>query len=350
MKTKLYLLSLLSFFLFSIFAKAEPKLEKVVLAGGCFWCMEKPFDELDGVISTTSGYAGGHKDNPTYEDVTSGTSGHVEAVEITFDSNKVSLEKILDVYWQQIDPTDAGGQFVDRGESYRPVIFYKGEQQKSIAEKSLVKLKSFGIYDKPIVVELLPFINFYPAEDDHQDFYKKNPTRYKFYRKGSGRDAYLGKTCTQFQNKNQEWRKQSMSEDLKNKLTPEQYRVTQQDGTEAPFQNKYWDHKEPGIYVDVVSGEALFSSTNKYDSGSGWPSFTQPIDNSHITEKTDYKLIVPRTEIRSKEANSHLGHVFEDGPGENGLRYCVNSASLRFIPVSKLEEEGYGEYLKLFKK
>ncbi|EGU43398.1 peptide methionine sulfoxide reductase [Vibrio ichthyoenteri ATCC 700023] len=338
--------------------------EIATLAGGCFWCTESDLEKLPGVIDVVSGYSGGETENPTYKQVSSGKSGHIEVIQVEFDPTIVSYEQVLDQLFRHIDPTDNQGSFVDRGAHYRPAVFYHNAEQKQIATEFMAEIDQLGIFNKPLRTELIEFEKFWPAEDYHQDYYKRNKVRYNYYRYSSGRDQYLDQIFGDDRETNPATLRQLIDENkaltqgktftkpsdakLKRTLTEMQYYVTQEDGTERPFNNEYWDNKEMGIYVDVVTGEPLFSSTDKYRSGTGWPSFTKPINDAFVVITTDYKLVYPRKEVRSRFGDSHLGHVFKDGPEPTGLRYCMNSASMRFIPKEALEKEGYGEYLYLF--
>ncbi|MDR2549598.1 MAG: peptide-methionine (R)-S-oxide reductase MsrB [Desulfobulbus sp.] len=313
--------------------------ERALFAGGCFWSMEKSFEQLDGVLSVESGYAGGTTANPTYENYANG--GHIEVVQVVYDPQVANYGQLLATYWRQVDPTDNGGQFVDRGHAYTTAIFTYNQQQREAAESSKRELAASGIFKNPIVTPILPAPVFYRAEEYHQDYYKHNPMRYTQYRSHSGRDSFFATTWKNVKTD------VAAPADLKSRLTPLQYKVTQENGTEPPFNNVYWDNKRPGIYVDIVSGEPLFGSTDKFDSHTGWPSFTRPLVPGNIVEHEDRSLFAVRTEVRSKGGNSHLGHVFDDGPPPTGLRYCINSAALRFVPAEDLEKEGLGEFVHL---
>jgi len=341
-----------------------PNLAVATLAGGCFWCVEADLEKLPGVASVVSGYTGGPEPNPTYEQVSSGRTGHYEAVEVRFDPAKVSYRQVLDAFLRHIDPTDAGGQFADRGRQYRPAIFVQDEAQRSEARAALADLAASGRFTRPIVVDVLPAGPFTLAEDYHQDYWRTHTGPYKAYRTGSGRDQFLARTwgnegsgaakpagdaatTAKAPAQTPAWRAFTRPSDaaLKATLTPLAFEVTRQNGTERPFDNPYWDNKARGIYVDIVSGEPLFSSRDKYDSGTGWPSFTQPLRPDAVIERPDNSLFSRRTEVRSRIADSHLGHVFPDGPAPTGQRYCMNSAALRFVPAEAMEAAGYGEFL-----
>ena len=319
-------------------------------AGGCFWCVESDYEKLPEVKSVVSGYMGGDLESPSYEQVSSGKSGHREVVKVVYDPTKTNYRDLVWHLMRHIDPTDEGGSFYDRGYQYTSAIYYQTDEERVIAEKVIKDLEEKMVFKKAITTSIELAGKFWLADKYHQDYYKKNPVQYKRYRKGSGRDLFIESVWGDMKDSWGGYKKPSDAK-LKDLLTDLQYRVTQQEGTERAFDNKYWDNHEEGLYVDIVSGEPLFSSTEKFDSGTGWPSFLRPINKDVVTERTDYKLIFPRTEIRRRYADSQLGHIILDGPVENDkVRYCMNSAALRFIKKEDLKEKGYGKYLALFKK
>lgn len=319
--------------------------QTIYLAGGCFWGLEAYFQRIPGVIDAVSGYANGKSDKrPSYEDVVYRDTGHAETVRVTYDPSQLSLADILQYYFRVVDPTSLNKQGNDRGTQYRTGVYYTDPAEKAVIQTALDAEQKK--YSSPLVVENLPLAHFHDAEEYHQDYLLKNPNGYCHIDIRKADEPLPGKSAgVQSGRKGFDlatYQKASDAE-LKQRLSAEQYRVTQQSGTERAFTHEYDHLFEPGIYVDVVSGEPLFSSKDKFDSGCGWPSFTQPIEQAAVTRHEDRSYNMHRIEVRSRAADSHLGHVFPDGPRDRGgLRYCINGASLRFIPLASMDAEGYG--------
>lgn len=339
-----------------------------MFGGGCFWCVESDLQKVKGVSTVVSGYAGGSGENPTYENY--GAQGFREVVTVTYNPTIVSYANLVEHIIKHGDPTDPDGSFGDRGKEYAPAIYYKTEAEKLIAQTVIKNIDNAKVYPKALTIIVIPTVKFWSAEDYHQDYSEKNPVRYNFYRTASGRDAFIKKywgnnagdftasgekvtvntsvtTNTNIKTMNT-WELYIKPSDavLRTLLTDIQYTVTQEEGTERSFKNEYDANKAEGIYVDVLSGEPLYSSKDKFDSGTGWPSFVKPITENSIVTKEDKGFFGTRIEVRSRYADSHLGHVFDDGPTDRGgKRYCMNSAAMRFIPKEKMESEGYGMFL-----
>ncbi|MDP2847693.1 MAG: peptide-methionine (S)-S-oxide reductase MsrA [Humidesulfovibrio sp.] len=324
-------------------------------AGGCFWCLEADLLHLPGILSATSGYTGGDTDTPTYDEVCQGDTGHFEAVQARFDPELVDYRALVDWFWRRIDPTNGDGQFCDHGPQYRPAVFFHDADQEREALASKTALESLRLLPRPVAAQILPAEDFHPAEFQHQEYSSKNPRRYQLYRMGCGRDSTLARLWGRevadplFAYVPRLPKGAPPEAELRKLLSPEAYRVAREDGTEPAFQNEHHAEHRPGLYVDPVNGAPLFASLHKYDSGTGWPSFTRPLMPGNIVTRTDRKLLLPRTEVRTWHSGIHLGHVFDDGPrSAGGLRYCLNSAALRFIPATELAAAGYGRYAGLF--
>ncbi|CEN38935.1 Peptide methionine sulfoxide reductase MsrA/MsrB 2 (Includes: Peptide methionine sulfoxide reductase MsrA; Peptide methionine sulfoxide reductase MsrB) [Capnocytophaga cynodegmi] len=323
----------------------KKNMKEIYFAGGCFWGTEHFFKQIRGVVATQVGYANGNTQKPSYEEVYTDKTGFTETVKVVYDPKQVDLQLLLDLFYETIDPTSLNKQGNDIGTRYRTGIYTIDDSDREMITKSLNELASK--YNQPIVVENLPLKNFYDAEEYHQNYLDKNPGGYCHI---NPKLFQMAKEANPMEKSNPMQYEKPNDEVLKEKLTEIQYNVTQKNATERPFHNEYWNEFREGIYVDITTGEPLFISTDKFDAGCGWPSFSKPIDKKLIAEKIDKSHGMTRIEVRSKTGDAHLGHVFTDGPSDKGgLRYCINSASLRFIPKDEMKKEGYGDYLNLLK-
>lgn len=312
-------------------------MKNIYLAGGCFWGLEEYFSQIAGVVETSVGYANGQVETTNYQLLKQ--TDHAETVQIAYDEKTVGLRAILLYYFRVIDPFSVNQQGPDKGRQYRTGIYYTDETDLTIIEEVMAEQVAF-FGGRPLAVEVEPLAHYIPAEEYHQDYLKKNPQGYCHIDVGQAAIPLIDAATYE----------KPEPAVLKETLTDLQYRVTQEAATERPFENEFWNSDQAGIYVDITTGEPLFLSTDKFDSGCGWPSFTKPISKEVANYYQDLSHGMNRIEVRSRAGRAHLGHVFDDGPRDKGgLRYCINSAALRFIPKEEMEEAGYGLFLDLLK-